>query len=135
MELIKNGSDIELAYGTTLFNDVIRLNNILKNDESYRKTVLGRVKLFEKADAGYTYYNYYLKIVSHLFIKTSWYDLFHLNVCETMNLDFSTFMYLKKLLDLYESKKAQFTNENSSYMKELEKRTKYLQKISKKEDK
>ena len=96
MAITNDSSNLELCFGTMLFNDIIFNKNKI-ND----KSILGKAKISENKSI---YNNYYLKIVSQLFVQTKWQELFGLNILETMNLEYSQYIYLKRLLEEYERK-------------------------------
>ena len=82
--------------------------------------ILGKISIAEEKSI---YNNYYLKIVAQLFIQTKWYDLFHLDIMETMDLEYSQYIYLKKLIEEYERK---YKIANKDSLSELEKKQQEL---------
>jgi hypothetical protein len=113
--ITKNSSEVELCFGTTLFNDIM-----FNRDKINDTKILGKIKISKSKSI---YNNYYLKLVSQLFTQSKWQELFGLNVSETMNLEYSQYIYLKKLLEEYE-KKYKILAGNS--LTELEKKQKQL---------
>lgn len=125
MALTTESSDIDLCFGTTLFNDIINSQHQIDNTK-----MLGKVEISEDQSI---YNDYYLKIVSQLFIQTKWQELFGLNVQETMNLEYSQYIYLKKLIEEYERKYKLLSSQTNN---DLERKQKELtDKISRRENK
>ena len=115
VEITNNPSDIEMCFGTILFNDLINRQDDIDNSK-----ILGKISIAEEKSI---YNNYYLKIVAQLFIQTKWYDLFHLDIMETMDLEYSQYIYLKKLIEEYERK---YKIANKDSLSELEKKQQEL---------
>lgn len=69
------------------------------NKEHIKKGMLGRVIMPDKKSI---FTDYYSRIVTHTMSKTNWYEIFRLNFNETLDLEYSTFIYLKEILDEYE---------------------------------
>ena len=111
----------EVSLGITLFNDIVLDNNSIDNTK-----ILGKILL---SDVNYLYQDYYLKIVTYLFTRTGWYDLFKINISETLRLEYSHFIHLKQIVDEFEINKKR---ESDKYINELDKEEKEIAKIKKK---
>ena len=80
-----------ISLGISLFNTIyLNKKNINENK------ILNKVSISQEESL---YKDYYTRIVAHTMSKTSWYKLFRLNFKQTLNLEYSTFIYLKDILD------------------------------------
>ena len=104
-----------ISLGIKLFN-LVYLNK--KNIDNTK--ILGKIKISKETSL---YKDYYIRIISHTMSKTNWYDLFHMNFKETLDLEYSSWVYLKNILDEYEE---ELKKETAKTEEELNNKYKYI---------